>query len=302
MFDDTARGLAVAWVLFEGVTKTAAARQLCCNCATVSGWINAYIDSGKWWPDPVIRNRHAENILFDSHFLRAVDAVVRSDPEQFIGEIKDVFEFLSTLPGYRASYKASIATLDRVLRAINFSYKQLYRMCRERDQARREEFARILLTISTRCVVSVDETHKDGGDLRRRKGRWLRGERYECLSRSSKGMLRTSTVMAVCSQTGVLHAVTTPTPPAQNSADWVVFLNGLFPAMNRFVPGLPWTMQASRCVLLFDNAPIHTAAVDDFIRACGVFPLRLPPYSPEFQPIEEVFSEYSFALKSAHHD
>jgi len=37
------------------------------------------------------------------------------------------------------------------------------------------------------------------------------------------------------------------------------------------------------------------------MRACGVFSLRLPPYSPEFQPIEKVFSEYSFALKSAHH-
>jgi len=109
-------------------------------------------------------------------------------------------------------------------------------------------------------------------------------------------------MMAVCSQTGVLHAVTTPTPPAENSSDWVVFLHGLFSAMNRFVSGLPWTMHASWCVILFDNAPIHTAAVEDFIRACGVFPFRLPPYSPEFQPIEEVLSEFSFALKSAHHN
>jgi len=91
MFDDTARVLAVASVPFEGVTKTAAARRLFCNRATVSGWINAYIESGEWWPDPGIRNRHADNILFDSHFLHAVDAVVRSDPEQFIGRVKDVF-------------------------------------------------------------------------------------------------------------------------------------------------------------------------------------------------------------------
>jgi len=39
------------------------------------------------------------------------------------------------LPGYRDAYKCSIATLDRVLRAAGYSYKQLYRMCRERDQA-----------------------------------------------------------------------------------------------------------------------------------------------------------------------
>jgi len=97
-----------------------------------------------------------------------------------------------------------MAMLDRVLRALNFSYKQLYRMCRELDHARLEAFARILLTISTRCVGSVDETHKDGGDLRRRKGRRLTGERYECRSRNSTGLLRTSTMMAVCSQTRVL--------------------------------------------------------------------------------------------------
>jgi len=63
MFDDTARGLAVAWVLFQGLSKKDAARRLGCNLATVSGWIKAYPDSGKWWPDPVIRNRHADNVL-----------------------------------------------------------------------------------------------------------------------------------------------------------------------------------------------------------------------------------------------
>jgi len=108
-------------------------------------------------------------------------------------------------------------------------------------------------------------------------------------------------MMAVCSESGVLHAVTTLTPPTQNSDDWVIFLNGVLPAMKQFVPGIPWAMRESRYVILNDNAPIQTAAVDAFIWACGVLPLRLPPYSPEFQPIEEVFSADSSALKSAHH-
>jgi len=41
MFYDTARGLAVAWVLFEGLSMKEAARRLGCNRATVSGWIKA---------------------------------------------------------------------------------------------------------------------------------------------------------------------------------------------------------------------------------------------------------------------
>ena len=66
-------------------------------------WISAYVASGEWWPDPDLRNRHADSVIYDSHFLQAVNAVILTDPEQLIGEIKDVFTDLSTLPGYRDS-------------------------------------------------------------------------------------------------------------------------------------------------------------------------------------------------------
>jgi len=166
MFDDAARMLIISWVLFEGVSTTEAARRLLCDRTTAAAWVKAYKDTGEWWPDPAIRNRHADNVRFDEHLVRAVSAVILSDPEQLLGEMKDVFVFLSTLPGYRDSYKCSIATLDRLLRASGYPYKQLYRMCRERDQARREAFAKLFLSIPLRCLVSADETHKDGGDLR----------------------------------------------------------------------------------------------------------------------------------------
>jgi len=98
-------------------------------------WISAYVASGEWWPVPVLRNRHADSVIYDSHFLQAGNAVILSDPEQLLGEIKDVLTHLSTLPGYRDSCKASIGTVDRILRATGFSYKKLYRMCRERTRS-----------------------------------------------------------------------------------------------------------------------------------------------------------------------
>jgi len=300
MIDDTARMLVISRVLFEGVSTTQAKRRLVCDRITAAAWVKAYKNTGKWWPDPAISNRHGDSVFFDEHFVRAVNVVVLSDPEQLLGEVKDEFFFFSSLPGYRDSYKCSIPTLDRVLLAEGYSYKQLYRRCRERDQARRAAFAKEFLSIPLRCLVSADETHKDGGDLRRRRGRWLRGVRYECQSRDRRSMLRTSTMMAVSYSDRVLHSVTTPTPPSQNSDDWLLFLNGLLPTMNRFWPGLPWRLQRDRCVLLYDHAPIHSAEADAFIATNGIFPLRLLPYIPEFQPIEEVFREYSYQLKMAH--
>jgi len=85
VFDDTACMLAVSWVLFEGFTKKEAARRLACHQSTVQGWVSAYIASGEWWPDPVLRNRHADNVIYDSHFHQAVNAVILSDPEQLMG-------------------------------------------------------------------------------------------------------------------------------------------------------------------------------------------------------------------------
>jgi len=100
-------------------------------------------------------------------------------------------------------------------------------------------------------------------------------------------------MMAVSYETGGIHCVTTPTPPAPNSDNWLIFLGGLLPTMNEFVPGFPWAPQPEACVLLYDNTPIHSAEADAWIAAAGVFPLQLPSYSPDFQPIEEVFSELS---------
>jgi len=268
---------------------------------TMQGWVSVYIASGEWWPDPVLRNRHADSVIYDSHFLQAVNAVILSDPEQPIGEITDVFAVLSTLPGYRAFYKTSIGALDRVRRVTGFTYRRLYRMCGERDQERRVIFSRVLTAIPLRCIVSVDKRHKNVADMRRRRGRWLREMGYDCLSRAENIMFRTSTMMALSYETGVIHCVTTPRPPAQNSDDWLMFLGGLLPTMNEFVPGLPWALQPETCVLLDDNAPIHSAEADAWITAASIFPLRLPPYSPNFQPIEEVFTGLSSFLTTTHH-
>jgi len=300
VFDDTARILAVSWVLFEGFTKKEAAQRLACHRVTVHGWVSAYIVSGEWWPDLVLRNRHTDNVIYDFHFLPLGNAVILSDTEQLIGVLQYHFAFLFTLSGYRDSFKTSIGTLDRFLRATGYTYRQLCRMCRECDQERRVAFALFLTAISLRCIVSVDETHKDWADMQRRRGRWLRGMRCDCLSSAEKNTLRTLTTMAVSDESGVIHCVTTLTPPAQNSDDWPIILGGLLRTMSELVPGLPWALQPEKCVLLYDNAPINSAEADAWIAAAKIFPLRLPPYSPDLQPIKEVFSELSSLLKTMH--
>jgi len=87
-------------------------------------------------------------------------------------------------------------------------------------------------------------------------------------------------MMVVSYTSGVLHSVPSPSPPSQNGDDRILFLNGLLPTINWFLPGLPWVMRPDRCVLLYENAPILSAKADAFIGANGIFPLRPPPEEP----------------------
>lgn len=139
--------LLISRVLFEEKSLPEACRRLACYRNTGKAWITAYQASGEWWPDPVIQNRRADNVLFAAVFLTEVNEVVQCDPEQFIGEMLDSFDVLFGLPGCRDDYKCWIATLDRILRTTGSLYKSLYRTRRKRDQVRRSAFARASLEI-----------------------------------------------------------------------------------------------------------------------------------------------------------
>ena len=51
-----------------------------------------------------------------------------------------------------------------------------------------------------------------------------------------------------------------------------------------------WSEQTERCVLGLDNARIHDEVALTAVRAAGVVVLLVPPYSPDFNPIENVFA------------
>ena len=74
------------------------------------------------------------------------------------------------------------------------------------------------------------------------------------------------------------------------SNDWRIFCENVMPQLNFYLDGKPWEDQPDNCVLLFDNASIHDAATDEFLQANGVHFIRLPPYSPDLQPIEGVLT------------
>eukprot|EP00170_Pyropia_yezoensis_P002275 contig_9506_g2279 len=68
--------------------------------------------------------------------------------------------------------------------------------------------------------------------------------------------------------------------------------------MNAFHPGLPWSEQPNDCVVVYDNASVHTAFADEIFEENGVARIRLSPYSPDFSAIEPVFKDYKHEVRS----
>lgn len=53
-------------------------------------------------------------------------------------------------------------------------------------------------------------------------------------------------------------------------------------------------------IVVMDNLPAHKgAAVGAAIEACGASLLLLPPYSPDFNPIENAFAKFKSSLRKA---
>jgi len=97
---------------------------------------------------------------------------------------------------------------------------------------------------------------------------------------------------------GLIDWKLTKPPPGKSSVDFLLFLiNSVLPAMSAYNPGLPWDQQEPNCVLILDNARVHDHIAVAVVEAAGVMVRFLPPYSPDINPVEDVFSVGSSWLR-----
>lgn len=131
--------------------------------------------------------------------------------------------------------------------------------------------------------VFVDETSTSVA-LTRRFARAPRGERAR--EQVPRNYGRPTTLIAALSPAGLGAAMTLE--GAANTAAFTVYVREL----------LCPTLRPGQIVIL-DNVSFHQAAViRELIEACGCRLLFLPPYSPDFAPIEHAFSKLKTTLRT----
>jgi transposase len=151
---------------------------------------------------------------------------------------------------------------------------------RQRRQAWREQVSQL----DPQRLVFLDESGVTT-QMTRRYGRAPRGERIR--EATPAGHWNTLTLLGAMTQQGMLASMTVESP-----TDGDVFLAYLDEVL---CPQL----QAGQVVVM-DNLSVHkVAGVRERIEAVGATLLYLPPYSPDFNPIEQAWSKIKQKLRAA---
>jgi transposase len=208
--------------------------------------------------------------------LERLAALVRDDPDATLEQLRQ-----------RGSFPCSLKTLWYALDRLGLTRKKKSLHADQRDrpdvQAERERYRQEVGTIETRRLVFVDET----GITTTMTPAYARGPRGERVVDSVPASWETVTVIAALGLDGVRAPVVYP--GATNTAVFQAYVDQVL------VPEL-----RAGDVVVFDNIKPHlTAGVAQSIAGARAQVLPLPAYSPDYTPIEEMFSKLKQGLRRA---
>jgi transposase len=182
----------------------------------------------------------------------------------------------------------SSASLWRVIRELGLTFKLKSPRAAEQDRPDvkrlREGWAARLAGVPGEHLVFLDETSATT-KMTRRRGRCARGKRL--VMAAPHGHWKTTTLVVALRLGGL--AAPTVIDGAMNGALFLAYVK------QQLVPTL-----RKGDVVVMDNLGSHKAAgVVEAIEAAGARVEYLPPYSPDFNPIELAFSKLKALLRKA---
>jgi transposase len=255
-----------------GLTFTEIAKNLNIALSTAHRTFSTFERNGT--VEPASRNSsRIEMRILDQQGELYVIGLVLNSPTLYLGEIVQLVK-------NDLGVDLSAATICRLLKRYGHTRKKVRQVAQQRCAALRGHFMAHIYLYTSESFVWIDETGSNKKDHIRKYGYALkgvtpvyhrllcRGERYNAIAAIS-----CTEVLAVEVRKGSV-----------NGTLFYNFLRGeLFPRMHSF-PG-------PNSVAIMDNCSIHhVQEVQDLAKQLGIILLYLPPYSPDYNPIEESFS------------
>jgi transposase len=258
--NDLRRRILVAVDNREGSRRDLAARSKV-NASTITRLLQLRRRTGSFDPRP-----HGGGVTptLDQDALQRLRAVVEDAPDATLESLKQ-----------KMGVSGSVMIICRALQKLGLPLKKKSGHASERDtpevRRKRRSFRRKVKPIEPRRLVFVDETGVTTA-MTPAYGRAPRGERVE---ESAPASWESVTVIAAMGLDGVRAPLAFP--GAVNAATFQTYVEQvLVPSLHR------------GDVVVFDNLTSHlTPAVFEAIESAGASVLPLPPYSPDYTPIEK---------------
>jgi len=218
---------------------------------------------------------------FDDERLDTLRSIVEDNPDATRDELVELF-------GERTGQATSPAAITRALKKAGITRKKKTFYAAEQDEERiataRLEFEAALASWDAEHLVFIDESGSNIA-MARRYARAVRGERANCPKPANWG--ENLTMIGALGIAGILAFMT-----IAGSTDGAVFL-----AFTRQV--LVPRLQPGNIVIM-DNLSAHKVrGVREAIEDAGATLVYLPPYSPDFNPIELCWSKIKNSLRSS---
>jgi transposase len=254
----------------EGSRRELAAR-FCVNVSTITRLLQLRSQTGSFEPRP---HGGGPAPALDQDGLERLRGLVKETPDATLDALKQ-----------RLGLGGSIMIVWRALKKLDVTLKKKSPHASERDrpevQKSRRSFRRKVKPIEPKRLVFVDETGVTTA-MTPAYGRAPRGERVEA---SAPASWESVTVIAALGLDGARAPLAFP--GAVNAATFESYVEQVL------VPAL-----REGDVVVFDNLTSHLGpAVVEAIERAGASVLRLPPYSPDYTPIEEMFSKFKTFLR-----
>ena len=262
-------------VVDGGMSRRGAARRFGIAPSTAIKWVHAWRRTGSWRPRAQGGDRRSQRIEARAE---VVLALVEETPDMTLAEIAT---HLEDEHGLRVSQSTVWRFFHR--RGITFK-KTAHASEQQRPDVlrRRRAWLEAQPGLDPETLVFVDETGAST-KMARRSGRALRGHR--CRAPVPHGHWKTTTFVGALRLSGMTAPMVLD--GAMHGAAFLAYVEQVLVPILK--PG---------DIVVMDNLACHrNAAVGDAIQGAGAELRFLPPYSPDFNPIEMAFSKLKASLK-----
>lgn len=261
-----------------GLTYKEIATRLQIGIATAYRLYKRYEATGDVTPTAQPIRPHSRTI--DNLHELYIIALIHQNPAVYLHEIcSQIKQATGTV--------VSGSSVCKILHRNGFSRKKLVKVALQRSLEYRGAFMANVLQYPREFFIWVDETGSDRRDQLRKFGYAVRGQPAVSKHLLTRGT-RISAIVAMSSDGVEAHELSAG---STDSIKFFDFIRGsLLPCLRPFPD--------THSILIMDNCSIHhVEQIKDFLDDMGVLILYLPPYSPDFNPIEELFSYLKYYLK-----